>query len=104
MSNAGEQPASDAETIRIRTAACQKLVDQCANNEITNREFLQRLREAGASASEAEDYVSQVQSRLQNAGRQSPPRPELSGDEHSSREPTPEGPTPEEAEKFRTDD
>jgi hypothetical protein len=103
MSNAGEQAASDAETIRIRTAACQKLVDQCANNEITNREFLQRLREAGASASEAEDYILQVQSRLQNAGRQSPPRPELSGDERSSREPTPDGLTPEEAEKFRTD-
>lgn len=101
MSDAGEHAANDAETIRIRTAACQKLVDQCANNEISSGEFLQRLREAGASAAEAEDYVSQVQSRLSRGGNQTPPR--FPQDEHGSREPTPEGLSSVEADKFRSD-
>ncbi|KAJ7731732.1 hypothetical protein B0H16DRAFT_1329105 [Mycena metata] len=96
-----DQAANDAEIIRIRTAACQKLVDQRVNDEITNGEFLQSLRETGASTAEAQDYISQAQARLQQSGHQTPPR--IPRDAPGSREATPEGLTPEEANKFRTD-
>ncbi|KAJ7262646.1 hypothetical protein B0H12DRAFT_1069112 [Mycena haematopus] len=88
--------ADDAEAIRIRAAACQKLVDQFVNEALPSNEFLQRLREAGATTAEAEDYVQQARARL-DAGTQPPP----SQSQSNSREGTPEGLSDEELSKFR---
>ncbi|KAJ7890332.1 hypothetical protein B0H13DRAFT_1887622 [Mycena leptocephala] len=86
----GPSNTDDAEVIRIRAAACQKLVDRFINEALPTSEFLQLLRETGATAVEAQEYAQQARDRLDVAGRsghQPPPEDPRS----SSREATPEG-------------
>ncbi|KAJ7194452.1 hypothetical protein GGX14DRAFT_537399 [Mycena pura] len=93
---------SNAETVRIRAGACQKLVEQRVNGEITNNDFLERLRESGATSAEAQDYIEQAGSRL-NAKNDPPHRSSPAQSEHGSREATPDGLTDEQAAQYRAD-
>ncbi|KAJ7722282.1 hypothetical protein DFH07DRAFT_872073 [Mycena maculata] len=95
MSNAD----ATAEVIRIRAAACQKLVDQLVNAEITTFEFSKRLQEAGVTAAEAGDYGRQARARMDAMAAPPPPQESLPG----SREATPEGLSEEELTKFRSE-
>ncbi|KAJ7148833.1 hypothetical protein C8R46DRAFT_1179942 [Mycena filopes] len=101
MSNVGEPSTNDAEVVRVRAAACQKLVDQFIDGAITGPEFLDRLREAGATPSEAEDYAGQANTRSAAKERGRPKTPQPENPQPGSRETTPEGLTDGELEQFR---
>ena len=86
-SPATAQPGSRSpELIQSITNKCQRLVDQAAVGFITKAQFLERIKESGASADEAKDYVEQLSQRLQ--------QPRRSDD---SRDPSPvrDAPSPE---------
>jgi len=90
-----ETPATSQPTELVRSIAekCQRLVDQAAVGFITKSQFLDRIKESGASATEAQDYLEQLSQRLQQHHRpdhsreqspvHNPPSPE--------RESTPDG-------------
>ncbi|KAJ7900795.1 hypothetical protein B0H13DRAFT_2664095, partial [Mycena leptocephala] len=92
---------SDAEAVRIRAEACQKLVEQRVNGEITNNDFLQRIRETGATTAEAQDYIEQAGSRI--TAKNDPPPRSPAHSQPGSRAPTPDGLTSEQAAKYRAD-
>ncbi|KAJ7191130.1 hypothetical protein GGX14DRAFT_381423 [Mycena pura] len=90
-----------AETVRIRAAACQKLVDERVDENIPNHDFIRRLRETGVTSVEAQDYIEQARSRIAEKTRDEQPPKTPEG--VASREGTPEGLTGQEATKFRAD-
>ncbi|KAJ7686230.1 hypothetical protein B0H17DRAFT_1137087 [Mycena rosella] len=77
-----------AEVIRIRAAAWGTLVEQLLDNKITSMEFIERIRETGASPEEANEYAEQARSP---------------SSAHPSREGTPEGLSEQETTKFRAE-
>jgi hypothetical protein len=50
----------DPESVRIIAEKCQQLVEDAVCGAITSKAFLEKIREAGASPREANDYVEQV--------------------------------------------
>ena len=62
----------DLERIRSIADTCQRLVDQASVGIITKAQFLERIRDAGVSAEEAQDYAEQLSQRIQqlNVARQ----------------------------------
>jgi hypothetical protein len=91
-STSSQSASRDLELVRTIADKCQRLVDQAAVGVITKSQFLDRIREAGASVDEAKEYVDQLSDRLR--------RPAVQSRNHSSidvvspslvRESTPEG-------------
>jgi hypothetical protein len=94
----------DLELVRSVAEKCQDLVNQAVAGFITREQFLERIKDSGASSGEAEDYVEQLSQRLrqiqspetrrdQSPGRGRSPPPE--------REQTPDGLVGQEAIDFR---
>ena len=90
-----ETPATSQPTELVRSIAekCQRLVDQAAVGFITKTQFLERIKESGASATEAQDYLEQLSQRLQQHHRPDHSREQSPAHDPPSpeRESTPDG-------------
>jgi hypothetical protein len=60
MSDAGSDARSqlDIETVQRRTEACEKLVDNAITGLLPPLSLFERLKEAGATPEEAQDYIN----------------------------------------------
>jgi hypothetical protein len=60
MSDAGSDARSqlDIETVQQRTEACEKLVDNAIAGLLPPLSLFERLKEAGATPEEAQDYIN----------------------------------------------
>jgi hypothetical protein len=100
-----DNPATSTETltlqevIRQRAAACQSIVDDAVDQALEVEEFLDRLRLAGATSAEAEDYAQQYTQRMESRPNNFA-QPPL-GAELNVRDATPEGLDDEQRETFR---
>lgn len=54
----------DPETVRQRAETCQKLINDCFSGESSLVGLVSRLRDAGATANEARDWVKQLEDRI----------------------------------------
>jgi hypothetical protein len=54
-----------SDLVRSITEKCQQIVEQAAHGLIPRGQFIERIREAGATAEEASDYVEQLRQRRQ---------------------------------------
>src|ERR1700733_2576614 len=52
-------PAQIEDTIRVRAEECQRIMDDVISHSISGPTFLERLKDAGATAEEARDYIEQ---------------------------------------------
>jgi hypothetical protein len=59
-----EAPARNVDGVRAIAKKCQHLVEQTAVGFLSRTQFLERLKELGASVDEANDYVEQLTHRL----------------------------------------
>ena len=59
------------ELIRRQAEACQKVVEDALENKTGVKDFLEKLREVGATPTEASDYGRQYTDQLE-AGSQTP--------------------------------
>lgn len=62
-----ETPTTSQPTELVRSIAekCQQLIDQATVGFITKSQFLEHIKELGASATEAQDYLEQLSQCLQ---------------------------------------
>jgi hypothetical protein len=75
MSDAGSDARSqlDIETVQQRTEACEKLVDNAIAGLLPPLSLFERLKEAGATPEEAQDYINDfVQRRDRQGGSANP--------------------------------
>lgn len=86
-----------AEETRIRAERYQQVVEDGLKERLGPEEFLERLKAAGASSRDAQDYVDQFSQRIAEVG--SRVRPE--GENLGPREQTPEGLNDDEQADFR---
>lgn len=101
MSNIGDQldNVMPQEAIRRRTELYQTVVDEAVEGRVELEDFLNKLRFAGASASEATDYGLQYAQHMEvGAGSAAQP---CSDAQHPEHEVTPEGLDKAEQEAFR---
>jgi hypothetical protein len=84
----GSPPAFDADAVRTRAEACQKLVDDAVAGTISGPVFLEGLKATGATPDEAGDYIRQFSERR----RQAVGNPTDSGEAHRPAT-TPAGPS-----------
>jgi hypothetical protein len=107
LSTAGT-PARDMDDVRTIAEKCQSLVEQAAVGFVTRTQFLDRLKESGASADEANDYVEQLSQRLQGQQQSRDLRDQAPSDQghvpraSPDRELTPEGLGGQDLIDFRT--
>ena len=91
------------EVIRRRAEACQGVVDDAVNRRLEVQEFLDRLKLAGATSAEAEDYGRQYVQRMEAARALDIDDQPPSRAEHPARDSTPEDIDDEHREAFRRD-
>jgi hypothetical protein len=106
MSNAessNPRPASDVEETRLRVETFKSLVDDVVAGRLPSREFIQKLRDLGASPEEGKDYIAFLEQRLQQQQREPEPRDTENTGETGTvqRETTPEGLTEAEISDYR---
>ncbi|KAF8231163.1 hypothetical protein L208DRAFT_1399273, partial [Tricholoma matsutake] len=56
--------AQDLEHVRTVAEKCQQIVDQASLRFVPRAQFLKWIKESGAMAAEAEDYLAQLTQRL----------------------------------------
>ncbi|KAG6904196.1 hypothetical protein DXG01_011795, partial [Tephrocybe rancida] len=90
------QPAPAANTsVESRIAACDKLVNDAVEGVLSAIALAESLKNLGLTAIEASDYIDEYQQRLEiRQGKSRASKP-------PSREPTPEGLSPDEIDTFR---
>jgi hypothetical protein len=102
MSNRNQASLEDVtpeEAIRRRAETYQAIVDEAVGSRVEVEIFLDRLKAAGASSSEASDYGVQYAQRLEESAAGAPHPPSHGEDE--PREATPEGLDVSEQDAFR---
>jgi hypothetical protein len=95
----------NSDVIRQRTTACQQVIEDCLAGKFVASEVPDKLKDIGISSSEAEDYVEQLEQRMEERRSfENEPEDEQAGEgirDFRSRENTPEGLDDEERAVFR---
>ncbi|KAG6852807.1 hypothetical protein C0991_009026 [Blastosporella zonata] len=61
----GDRVQANADCIQARADLCQRLVDQLVDSDITKQEFIKKLKVAGITADQAQDFVQQAHQRIE---------------------------------------
>jgi hypothetical protein len=95
--------ASHAEEVRLRVEGFKTLVDDVVEGRVPSRNFLHKLKDLGATAGEAKDYLNLLEQRLEQQRKElEPVDPADDGlPAPDQREQTPEGLTEVEIADFR---
>ena len=91
----------DAEIIRLRAEACQKIIDDSFEGKVPVHVVVNSLEQAGASPEEAQDYLKQLAERTATRDRVGNERQDGEAERNRSREATPDGLNDDEADEFR---
>ncbi|KAG6862629.1 hypothetical protein C0991_011156, partial [Blastosporella zonata] len=77
----GDRVQANADRIQARADLCQRLVDQLVDSNITEQEFVKKLKVAGITADQARDFVQQAHQRIEirssKRRREKSPTPDL---------------------------